>query len=295
MQQLSTPRASLPMPQRSYRLGVSAYDRTSSLLLALLILVGLVVSGLLIVYLTLQLVDTTVTVPVSLAETSRPAHAAVGIARDIEPPGLEEAPDLADPQLPETLSVIADAVASRQALLADQALEGSTEAGRGEGLGDNRQSGMGGDGVVERVPRWERWQLRYLSPESLDVYARQLDFFGIEVAALGADNRVHYAYNLTKASPDVRVGSPADESRIRFAWRSGTLQRADRQLLRRAGIRVGIRGILQFIPPELEAELLAKEMAHAEGRDVDEIRRTVFGVQRVGQEFAFQVVEQEYF
>jgi hypothetical protein len=145
------------------------------------------------------------------------------------------------------------------------------------------------------VPRWERWQIRYLSPESLSVYAQQLDYFGIEVAALGADNRVHYAYNLTKPTPDVRVGSPAEESRIRFAWRSGNLQLADRRLLARAGVRVDIRAVVQFIPPELEARLLALEAAHAGGRDVNEIRRTVFRVERDGGGFAVRVEEQDYF
>ena len=157
---------SAPIPgQERYRLSVSAYDRTASLLVALLILVGLLVLGLVIVYFSLQLVDTSVTVPVSLA-ASRPASAAMGVARDVEPPGLEEAPELTDPQLPETLSVIADAVASRQALLSNEALRADLEAGQGSGLGDDRQAGPGGEGPVERVPRWERWQIRYLSPES---------------------------------------------------------------------------------------------------------------------------------
>jgi hypothetical protein len=281
---------------QQYRLGVSAYDRTSSLLIALLILVGLFVLGLVILYLTLQLVDRTVTVPVSLAEASRPYNAAMGVARDIEPPGIEQAPELSVPQLPATLSVIADAVASREALLAEEALQAYLDASRGEGMGDARQAGPGGEGAVERVPRWERWQIRYFSPESLDIYAKQLDFFGIEVGALGADNQVHYAYNLSKPSPDVRVGSPAEESRIRFTWRSGALEAADRQLLQRAGVLGGIRAVLQFIPPDLEARLLALEKGH-EGRDVNEIRRTVFRVERDGDGdgFVFLIDEQEYF
>jgi hypothetical protein len=279
----------------SYRLAVSTYDRTASLLIALLILVGVFVLGMLVVYFTLRVVDTSVTVPVTLAEGGRPPNAAAGFARDIEPPGVEDAPELNEPQLRETLSVVADAVASRDAVLSEQALQASLEASRGRGLGDSRQPGGGGEGPLERVPRWERWQIRYLSPESLDVYARQLDFFNIEVAALGADNQVHYAYNLTKPTPDVRTSPPTQENRIRFTWRSGALQAADRQLLERAGVRAGIRAVVQFIPPELEAELLALEKARGKGRDVNEIRRTVFLVERDGGGFAFRVDEQEYF
>jgi hypothetical protein len=282
------------MAQQNYRLGVSAYDRASSMLIALLVLVGAFVLGLVIIYLSLRVVDRSVTVPVTLAEASRPGNAAMGFARDIEPPGIEEAPELFEPQLPSTLSVIANAAASREALLADDALPGSLEASRGEGQGDSRQAGPGGEGAVERVARWERWQIRYLSPESVDIYAKQLDFFGIEVAALGADNQVHYAYNLSGPNPGVRVGSPAQENRIRFAWRSGALEAADRQLLQQAGIRTEIRAILQFIPAELEARLLALEKSY-KNRDVNDIRRTVFRVERVGDGFEFRVDEQEYF
>jgi hypothetical protein len=65
-------------------------------------------------------------------------------------------------------------------------------------------------------------------------------------------------------------------------------------LLQRAGIRTGIRAVLQFIPPDLEARLLALEKSH-KGRDVNEIRRTVFRVEREGDGFAFVVDRQEYF
>ena len=39
------------------------------------------------------------------------------------------------------------------------------DAGKGQGKGDSRMAGPGGEGVVERVPRWERWKIRF-EPES---------------------------------------------------------------------------------------------------------------------------------
>ena len=264
-------------------------------MISLLVLVGLFVVGLVIVYVTMQLIDRTVAVPISLAEPGgRPADAAMGIARDLEPPGFEEAPELTEPTLPETLSALAEAAASRQAVFDEISAESETEAGRGSGLGDSRQAGLGGDGTAERIPRWERWRIRYIEVESLDNYSRQLDFFKIELAVLGKDNQVHYASDLSQKPPASRTGSPEHEHRLYFAWKDGKLRRSDERLLGRAGIETAGRPILQVFPREVESTLLDLEQKHAGGRDVNEIRQTVFKVEATSDGFRFAVVQQLY-
>jgi hypothetical protein len=281
--------------EAAYRLRVSNYDRTASLLISLLVLVGLFVVGLVIVYVTMQLIDRTVAVPISLADSGgRPADAAMGIARDLEPPGVEEAPELTEPTLPETLSALAEAAANTQAVFDEISVASETEAGRGSGLGDSRQAGLGGDGTAERVPRWERWRIRYIEVESLDNYSRQLDFFGIELAVLGKDNQVHYASDLSKKPPASRTGSPEDESRLYFAWKDGKLRRSDERLLDRAGIETAGRPILQVFPREVESMLLDLEQKQAGNRDVNEIRQTVFKVEAITDGFRFAVAQQLY-
>jgi hypothetical protein len=79
-----------------------------------------------------------------------------------------------------------------------------------------------------------------------------------------------------------------------MTWRTGSLKEADRELLRRAGIVSGGRDILQFYPPEVEAQLAQAEKQHAGPRDVESIRKTVFGVRRAGDGYEFYVIEQHY-
>ena len=157
----------------SYRLRVSSYDRTASLILSLLLLVGMLVVGLIIVYVTMQLIERTVAVPIAVSDASgRPADAAMGLARDIEPPGIEEAPELSEPDLTKTLSTLARVASESNAVLDEMAIDSDSEAGRGAGRGDSRKAGTGGDGNEERVPRWERWRIRFVDVESLEQYAR---------------------------------------------------------------------------------------------------------------------------
>lgn len=278
-----------------YRLQVSSYDRTSSLLIALLVMVGLLVAGLIIVYITRQLIDLSVTQSVTLTDVaSRPGDAAMGLKRDIEPPGREDAPELTEPDLPETLMALTSATTTRQAILDDVSIESDVEAGRGKGLGDSRRAGTGGEGADERVAREDRWRIRYDNVPSQSVYARQLDFFGIELATWGQDNQVHYAYNLSKRPPDTRTGDPADEKRIRMAWVDGALKQADLKIAQAAGIAQYGRYILQFMPPEVESLLLKLELEYAKGRNVNDINMTVFIIKEVGNGYAFEVVEQKY-
>ena len=123
----------------------------------------------------------------------------------------------------------------------------------------------------------------------------QLDFFRIELATLADDGKVYYAFDLSSNPPKTRVGAPEDEKRIRFLWKAGPLRRSDEALLRRAGVNYPGRPILQFIPQEVEAILLQLEMGHAGGRDVNDIRSTVFSVDKKNNQFEFKVVEQRYF
>lgn len=282
------------MPRRisNYRLRVNAYDRVSSWLVALLIISCLTVAGLLIVYLTRKFIVAPVAIPVTPVEPPRQsAEMAMGQKQEPEPPGIEDAPDLAEPQLQDTLSSVANAVATKTALLSDESIDAqASDMAFGQGLEDSRQAGKAGYGEGPQGPARE---IRF-EPENLRQYAQFLDFFHIELGVLGRDNKIYYAYNLSHDVPDVRVGEPTEEQRLYMNSALGRFAALDRRLANDAGIADHGRIILQFYPPQTEAILYDLEKQQAAGRPPEQIRRTVFRVTHTGDQFEFSVDEQTY-
>jgi hypothetical protein len=166
--------------------------------------------------------------------------------------------------------------------------------GEGTGIGDGRGPGPGGPGTSDGVPVYERWEIR-MSAASLDEYARQLDYFRVELGVAGGGNpNVDYIANLAAARPTVRVGIPRDERRLRFLHRSGELRQADRQLAAKAGVNAEGRVVFQFYDENMYRRLLTLEAAHRGTRRIAEVRRTIFGVKKTGALYEFFVIDQHY-
>lgn len=288
--------AAVPPDARTnrYRLQVNTYDRTATMLIALLVMIGFGVLGLSIVFFANKFstrIDPIQVVPVEATS----ATANQGLAAEPDPPGVEEAPDLAEPQLQDTLETLTTAVTESQALLSDQTIDAAAEAGKGSGLGDARQAGPGGDGVVERVERWKRWQFRF-EPKSPGDFAAWLDQYKIMVGVLGRDNQVHVASGFTDGTPKVESGPTEQYQRLgRTIPTDGPMPGLINQLASRAGIRSRGPYALLFFPFEVEALLYTLESEHSGGRDVNEIRQTVFTVEQDGAGYEFRVAEQKYF
>lgn len=271
----------------TFGLGVSAYDRTAALLVALLIMVGVFVSMLVVIWITSRVFTTQQAVPVEFIEELSGGDAALGSARDLEEPGLEEVEDLNEPQLEQTLEALTDAISAQQANL--DTLEGEARASsKGRGLGDSRAAGQGGD--ANTIPRWERWQIEF-NAATLGEYADKLDFFGIELAAMGGGSKqIDYAFNLSKKKPDTRSSSD-DDNRIYFTWRHGSLRAGDRDLLARAGIKTQGRLLVQFYPAKIENMLAALENNELSGRPLDSVKKTVFGVVGESGKYEFALLQ----
>jgi hypothetical protein len=266
------------------------------MLVALLIMIGVAVLGMFIVWLTATIRFRPRSVPVKLIENvpGRGDHAE-GFERDLEAPGMEEMPELAEPQLEAAMEAMTEAVSNVAASL-DVVSTPSTATSKGEGgMGDSRPPGPLGEGD-NIIPRWERWEIRFES-SSVNAYARQLDFFKIEVGAAGGGKpNVDYAFNLTKGRPDTKSGPGNKDQRLYMTWRGGDLQKFDRQLLGRAGINSNNRLVLQFYPEEVEDQLawIEKENADKQGKTLPEYRKTVFGVEGAGSGWKFTVMEQRF-
>jgi len=291
-----------PAPARAHRrsarssLAVSAYEKVASLLLALLILIGVSVGCLLVVWFTSRLFASPPAIPVELADVGGGLQeGVVGESLLIEAPSAAEIgreSDLPEPQIQNTLSMVTDAVAARQADLDDPALTENYEAGGyGGSRGDARQVGKGVGGGEPGIPRPQRWEIVFQEGATLQTYARQLDFFKIELGVIGGSTQVQYASNFTKSAPDRRGGAGGQETRLYMSWRSGNLQEADQALLERAGISTDNKIVVQFFPPEVENRLAELEQRFA-NRKQSEIRKTRFGVRSVGNGFEFYVLEQ---
>src|SRR5690606_14340995 len=110
-----------------------------------------------------------------------------GIADDIEPPGLEDAPELNEPELQETLKELTTALTSKTAMISDEVFHAPGQAAKGSGLGsvDGTGNTPGGGG---NAPAKE---LRF-NPASDADYAAMLDSFGAELAVLDpGTNRIY--------------------------------------------------------------------------------------------------------
>lgn len=251
------------------------------MLLALVILLGVVVTILLLVLLTSKIFLTQAAVPVELMELGT-GDGPLGGSMELEGP-IDEEIELQEPSLQDTLAAVADAVAEQAAMLENPSLSDQTKRGRGGG-----GKGLGsGDGTGSGLAR--RWEV-YFEGSSLSVYARQLDSFGIELGVLMPGNQVIYAYNLSKPRPDKRTGPADAEKRYYLTWRGGELQQADRELLARAGIESSGRIMLKFLPPEVEANLQNLETT-VKGPKTERERKTRFGLRSQGAGYAFFVID----
>ena len=157
-----------------------------------------------------------------------------------------------------------------------------------------RSAGEGGEGVIERVPRWQRWKFRF-EPKSLDDFGAWLDFHKIEIGVLGRDNRVHYAHGFSSGKPATYDGDPKRDKRGYAAPTDGPMPRLTMQLARKAGIARHGSILLLFYPFEVESILWTLEKDYAQGKDVNSIQQTIFTVIRDNDRYHFEILEQKYF
>ena len=125
-------------------------------------------------------------------------------------------------------------------------------------------------------------------------YAKQLDYFKIELGAEDAKGQVEYASHLMSPKPERRTGNRKEDPRITIGWKKGTLLALDRKLLLKAGINSKDKKVYQFYPLEVEDQLFKLEEAYA-GENATKIARTRFKIRpkdsEPGYEFYIDDVE----
>ena len=279
-------------------LKTSRFDVVRSLLMAFMLFIGVFVLMLFIVWLTRQLEFKAAEFPPIVENAAGRGENAEGFERDFEPPGAEEVEELMEPTLEDTLEAVTDTVSSVAASL-DTMNTDSPASTVGTGMGDSRPAGPMGEGE-DIVPRFERWTLKFAAPD-VDGYAQQLDFYGIELGAIGGNIQgIDIASNLSGAPRTRRVDSedPAAK-RLYFRWVSANrLAQFDKQLLQQAGVPLNNNRIhMQFIPKNLENQLARIELDYAEQNghpSITEVAKTVFESKGDGGGYSFEVIEQRY-
>lgn len=284
-------------PQIGAGLRVSRYDQVAGMLLATLMVMGTVTVLMTLILFANRLFRPKVAPPVTVLEDvgGGGSGTVLGSEQQFEEPSAAEVPQ-SGIQLPvdQELQSVAGVVAAKAPDF--DAIYGSPTlgAGEGSGTGDGRGKGPGGPGTSDGIPAYERWEIR-MSAANLDEYAKQLDFFKVELAVAGGGSPVvEYISNLSSAKPAVRVGDPKDEHRLRFLHRSGELRAGDRQLAAKAGVKTDGRVVFQFYSEAMYKSLLALEATRKGDRRIKDVRRTVFGVKANQGRYEFYVIDQQY-
>lgn len=285
-----------PQPNARDAMRTSRFDIVRSMLMALMLFIGVFVLLLFLVWLTRQLTFRAVEFPPVVEQAAGRGDNAEGFERDFEPPGAEEIEELLEPTLQDTLMAVTD-VASTVAASLDSANTDATASTKGAASGDSRRAGPEGEGA-DIIPRSERWNLKFTA-KNVSGYADQLDFYNIELAAIGGGIQGVDIASQLSGTPAVRRGdSESEKGRLYFMWTTPSpLMQFDRQLLQKANIPLGGRQTLKFIPKQLENELAAIEMEYAKQQghtSVAEIARTVFESRPQGAGYRFEVIEQRY-
>lgn len=192
----------------------------------------------------------------------------------------------------ETIVELSDSASQQVETIQSESSQNSGKVGSASGSG-KRPLGMGGGGKGG-FPREQRWMIKF-DDGDIDTYAKQLDFFKIELGALFQDGRLVFIKDMSKPAPTKReVKTGSGEERLYMTWRGGTRKQADAALFQKAGIPGTQNAMLMhFYDPETEQLLARTEIAYR-NRKSAEIRRTYFNVRKDGPGFTFVVTSQSY-
>ena len=283
-------------------MGVTGYDRASAGVIAVVVGLVLIVAFLFLQWLAQHEFAVRTLPPMEMIvvgggdEDGDPDDSPLleSLAEEIPDPSLTELreDDVEMEELLETVVEISDRAAN-PAPQASAAEASGGKVGSASGTG-GRPLGFGpGDGGVATE---QRWFIAFNDRGSLDEYAKQLDFFGIELGALDTtDGSLTVISDLAKARPKVtrKTGAGEDEQRLYFLWQGGGRKEADVKLFAKAGLDASELPILHFYPSATEQALLRLEQAHA-NRPLKDVRRTYFEVKPSGGGYEFKVTNQSY-
>lgn len=150
-----------------------------------------------------------------------------------------------------------------------------------------------GSGSGNAVPNEERWYIKYSDKASVDEYAKQLDFFGIEMGALLPSGQLVLMTGMSGSPKKTVKSSGKGESRLYMTWQAGNRKAADETLFKKIGVDVSNAILFHFYPKKTEQMLLQLEFDYKK-KKASEIRRTYFVAAKKGSGYQFVVTKQTY-
>ena len=269
---------------------VSQYERVSGGLASGVIIMGILAA--ILFFLWYSMLKTQRSIPDSFAAFAGESMNPEGIAEDVEEPGVEEFPEVQEPQLAEALESV-DVISTVRAN--DSVSGDAAQMGTGKGLGDRRSKGIGNGGTDVNEP-WKRWQILY-SVNTMSDYAQQLDFFKIELA--GSERVGENIVYVTSVSgtPAIRGGLKRQEKRMYFSHAIPQLRNWDLNLLQNANVANARERIpLQFYPVEIINRLyqLETERIRQDGKEIRHIKNTIFNVVGTPGNYRFELTNIVY-
>ena len=294
--------AALPADRhaREPEMGVTGYDRASAGVIAIVLALIVIVAFLFVQWLSQHEFEANTLPPLETVvigggdPDGNPDDSPLleSLAEQVPDPSLEELRE-DETTVEELLETVVD-VSDRAANPAPSAATGEAGGTPGSAAGTGgRPLGFGpGDGGVAAE---QRWFVSFADRGSLDEYAKQLDFFGIELGVLDVgDGSLTFVRDFSAAAPTVtRKTSGADDGRLYFLWQGGGRKAADEKLLGKAGVAAAEKPVLHFYPQQTEQRLLRLEKGYAD-REFQDIRRTYFEVVDAGNGYDFKVTQQSY-
>ncbi len=143
----------------------------------------------------------------------------------------------------------------------------------------------------EFVPITRRWQFSFAPGLTEGRYAEQMAALGVEFGVLAADGSLQYLTGIGIGKVKRRAGVRKDEQRPYWTWDRGDLRRADKILLRNAGLPIADEIILHFVSPEMIKKLAQLEKDFQK-REPQDILRTRFALKRTFRGYEVFVAQQ---
>lgn len=274
---------------------VSGYDRLNGFLIAMIILVGFMVTVLFLLWFT-SVFDFSKRVPVQLTNLEPVGNEKpLGFEDDLYEPGVEEFPEVETPQLKDALEAVTQAVSSVSASLEKRDGD-AAEQGKGGGYG--AREGGPGNGTGNVLPEYKRWQVEYENSD-IRVYARQLGFFGISIGCVNKTaNDIILVENLGDSPTTKLSDRTAQNETLRFGHTKKRMLRWDEKLAKDAGVGdISDRILTQFYPNKTRILLRNTEQAYLQsaGKTLEDVRQTIFKVEAVGAGFEYKVQDMIFF